>query len=242
MKRYLLLLLPLLATAQTANIATMNSTTANVQTNRVGAAAASGLSIVQYATDTETDDIHSVALTGCAANARLVLTAANENNDEIAGVSGGGLTWTLRSAGKVTDSANANIWTAEFAAGGNITVDIDWPWAGAYSSAVLYELAGHETTAAGSSATNTLQTAPSCDITTTRDDSIVFVVSSDWNSVSGTATYRGSPVERLDDYTSGHYHAWHYYYVTTSSGLLTTGMTAPGSQSASTCAYEIRKP
>ena len=156
------------------------------------------------------------------------------------------LTWTQAAVNSANLGGSTKIWTAEASITGTLTATVAATGSGA-SSCVLYAIAGSETTLGGASATNgsDIQASPSVSITTTRADSLIFAVTSDWNAITGTETYRTPPThtERLDDYTNpSQYRGYHYTAPATTAGSYTIGMTAPTGQGSNTAVIEIRKP
>lgn len=200
--------------------------------------------------DTETNSVTTgsaaVSFTGVAAGNLLVASTANEDsNTANLTVTGGGLTWTKRADGQAIGSGNAEIWTAVFTAGGSITVT-GLSASGVRSSLAVYSISNHDSMAAGfDSDTATGQTQPSVTSTTTREDSLMICISSDFSATSGTPTYRTPPTHTQvhEHFETGRYHAYHYYGQATTTGGYTMGLTAPTHGTAvATAVLEIRKP
>jgi hypothetical protein len=179
-------------------------------------------------------------LTGVPAGALLVLaTTADAVVSNCIVSSSPALTWTKRVDAGATSSDNAEIWTAVYVAGGSITVTSDW---GANNSqvSVCYIVLNAEPTLAGAFGTAVSQPAPSVTITTTRDNSIIFGCTADWNAVNGaTRTLRDASTERLY-FRDGHYTTYHYTKAATTIAAYTEGVSLPTGQQSSTALLEIR--
>ena len=182
--------------------------------------------------------VHS--LTSVPAGALLVLsTTADAITSNCAVSSSPSLTWTKRVDAGATNSDNAEIWTAVFAAGGSISVTSSWG-AGNSQSSVCYVVLNAESTLAGVFNSATLQTAPSVTITTTRANSIIFCCTADWKAVDGTTrTFRDAATERLY-FKDGNFTTYHYTKAAATIGSYTEGISLPSTQSASTSILEIR--
>jgi hypothetical protein len=182
--------------------------------------------------------VHS--LTSVPAGALLVLsTTADALPTNCLVSSSPALTWTKRVDAGATNSDNAEIWTALYTAGGAISVTSSWG-VGNSQSSVCYVVLNAETTLAGAIGSATLQAAPSVTITTTRDNSILFNCTADWNSVDGTnRTFRDGATERLY-FKDVNFASYHYTKLAATIGSYTEGISIPSTQSASTSVLEIR--
>jgi hypothetical protein len=202
--------------------------------------AASCVTIVATSTDAETSSATQHVLSSVPAGALLVLTTVNATDNANCSVSSSpSLTWVKRADAEATNSGNAEIYTAVFTAGGNITVNSSW--GSSDQSSVCYVVTNYEEGLAGNAAFVSSQSAPSLTRNTSRDNSIVFCATSDWNAINGSSrTYRNSPTERLYGYNNGSYTYYHYTKQTTTAGSLEMGLSAPSGQSAGTVSYEIR--
>jgi hypothetical protein len=122
---------------------------------------------------------------------------------------------------------------------GPITVNSSW--GGDHSqSSVCYVVLNAESILGGASATAVSQAAPSVPITTTRDNSIIFGCTADFNARNGsTRTLRDNATERLY-YRDGNYTTYHYTKAALTIGTYTEGVSAPTLQQASTALLEIR--
>mgnify|MGYP000022699650 CR=1 FL=1 len=198
------------------------------------------LTIVDANTATGTgSSVHS--LTSVPAGALLVLAAQTETHNTSSNVSSSpSLTWTKRVDAQATSSGDSEIWTAVYTAGGNITVTSDF--GNNQHSSVCYVITGAEATLGGASASGIGQGAPSVNITTTRDNSIVIAGVSDWNAVDGTSrTYRSTPVtETLYHRVPSGFTAYNFYKSTASVTTYTLGTSAPSGQSSGVVLYEVR--
>ena len=182
----------------------------------------------------------SHSLTGVPAGALLVLaTTADAVPSNCIVSSSPSLTWTKRSDASAAQSDNAEIWTAVYSAGGSITVTSNWGQDHSQAS-VCYVVLNAEPTLGGASATGVSQSAPSVTISTTRDNSIVFGCTADFNVKNGaTRTLRDAATERLY-YRDGNYTTYHYTKAAASMAAYTLGVSVPTGQSASTALLEIR--
>jgi len=182
----------------------------------------------------------SHSLTGVPAGALLVLaTTADAFPSDCIVSSSPSLTWTKRSDAGAAQSDNAEIWTAVYSAGGSITITSNWGQDHSQAS-VCYIVLNAEPTLGGASATAVSQSAPSVTITTTRDNSIIFGCTADFNAVDGTTrTLRDAVTERLY-FKDGNYTTYHYTKAATAIAAYTEGVSIPASQQASTALLEIR--
>jgi hypothetical protein len=193
-----------------------------------------------YAVDSKSNvsaTIHS--LSNVPAGALLVLSASagsSQSNDSI--ISSPSLTWTKRADASASVSGDAEIWTAVFTAGGNITVTSNW--LNQPQSSTCYVIMNQESTLGGASATNNAQSAPSVGITTTRANSLIIAVTSDWNAKNGSKAYRLTPVETNYSFYPGGATFYHYYQQATTATSYTMGLSTPTGQSGGTALYEIR--
>jgi hypothetical protein len=180
------------------------------------------------------------SLTGVPAGALLVLaTTADAFPSDCSVSSSPSLTWTKRSDAGATSSDNAEIWTAVYTAGGSITVTSNWGAENSQAS-VCYVVLNTESTLGGASATAVLQSAPSVTITTTRDNSIIFGCTADFNARNGaTRTLRDGATERLY-FKDGNYTTYHYTKGATTIAAYTEGVSLPTGQQSSTALLEIR--
>ncbi|HEX2627639.1 MAG TPA: fibronectin type III domain-containing protein, partial [Chitinophagaceae bacterium] len=213
-----------------------NSNTINPSTGT-----ATGVTIVTVSTDAETSSATQHALTSVPAGALLVLTTMNANDLADCSVSSSpSLTWTKRADAEADNSGNAEIYTAIFTAGGNITVTSNW--GSNDQSSVCYVVTNYEEELAGNVAFVSSQSAPSLKRNTSRDSSIIFCATSDWNAVNGSSrSYRNSATERLYGYNNGSYTYYHYTKQATTAAPLELGLSAPASQSAGTVSFEVRR-
>lgn len=207
-------------------------------------------SIFNQNTATSANNVTTPSLSSVPVGALLVLSCAAADDHALAdtvSITGTGLTWTRQATSWDLSSIHTGqteIWTAIFAAGGTISPTVTWTGGGSQaSSSVLYAFTGQETTPAGAVNDADNQSAPSVAVTTTRADSYLICVSSDWNAIAGTETYRDSATSVLDhDLSPTIYRGYHYYKLTTSIATYTEGISSPSTMAAGTCVYEVRKP
>jgi glucose/arabinose dehydrogenase len=182
----------------------------------------------------------SNALTGVPAGALLVLaTTADAFPSDCIVSSTPTLTWTKRVDAGASQSDNAEIWTAVYAAGGAITITTDW--GDEFSQAnLVYVVLNAEPNLAGAFATAVLQAAPSVNITTTRENSIIFGCTADWKAINGaTRTLRDAATERFY-FRDSHFTSYHYTKAAATIGAYTEGVSLPTGQQSSTALLEIR--
>lgn len=183
--------------------------------------------------------VHS--LTSVPAGALLVLAAQTETDNTSSSVSSSpSLTWTKRVDAQATGSGDSEIWTAVYTAGGNITVTSDF--GSNQHASVCYVITGAEATLGGASASANSASAPSVNITTTRDNSIIISGVSDWNAVDGASrVYRSTPVTETQYHrvVSG-FTAYNFYKSAATVTTYTLGTSAPTGQSAGVALYEVR--
>jgi hypothetical protein len=187
--------------------------------------------------------VHS--LTSVPAGALLVLSTTSGSNLSNCSVSSSpSLTWTKRADASASSSGDAEIYTAVFSAGGTISVTSNW--GNQQQASVCYVIINQESTLGGASNTGVSQQFPSVSITTTRSNSILICVTSDWNAVNGSSrVYRNSPTERLYFTASGIFTGYHYSQSASIATTYTIGLTAPSMQASSvngggTAVLEIR--
>lgn len=207
-------------------------------------AASATFTIQTSNTATDTDGSVDVALSGVTAGARLVVTFASEKDNGTLAVSGGGLTWTLRTNVTASNCCRVCIGTAEFAAGGSITITASNTVSGDCSVAA-YAVTGVETTAGGANGTASSQNTVDITITTTQTSSKLFCVSGDWDAVATTPAYGSPPaITQKLNHATGNYHGFHYY-ADDAGAIATKHITASApisSTSLNSAAYEIRAP
>ena len=185
-----------------------------------------------------TGTVHSLITVPAGALLVLATTADAAVSDCIVS-SSPVLTWTKRSDAGAASSDNAEIWTAVYTAGGSITVTSNWGL-GHSQTSVCYVVLNAEPTLGGTSATGVLQFSPSVTITTTRDNSIIFGCTADWNAVNGTTrTLRDGAIERLY-FNDGNYSTYYYTKAAATMAAYTEGVSLPTGQQASTALLEIR--
>jgi chitodextrinase len=211
----------------------------NSDTITVSTDTATAVTIVQTSTAVNTAAT-THALTNVPAGALLVLTTANEtDNDSCIVTSSPALTWTRRGDAENTHSGNAEIYTAVFAAGGSITVTSNWKTTS--QSSVCYVVTNYDPHMAGHAAFATLQSQPSVERLTGRANSIIFCVTSDWNAVSGSSrSYHDTPVEKWYGHSANHFTYYHYIKEAAIVGNYEMGLSAPINQGAGTVTYEVR--
>lgn len=196
------------------------------------------------ATATSSAGVSAPALTGVAANNLLVISIAQES-DNAAGnatsvASSPALTWTKRVDAEAASSGNAEIWTAIFTAGGNITVTVTWSLSSEVRTA-LYSISNYNSSLNATGQTATAQTAPSVGVTTTETNGLLIMVTSDFSAVDGASrAYRDAATERYYQFVSTKFTAYHYSKAAATATTYTEGLTTPSTMSAGTALYVVR--
>lgn len=181
------------------------------------------------------------SLTSVPVGALIVLTTACGFAQTDCTVSSSpSLTWSRRVDTSAATSGDCEVFTAIYTAGGSITVTSNW--GSTSQSSVCYVMTNIGTTITGSKSNTVAKTTPSASISTIRDNSFIFGVSSDWNAISGSRTYVGNPTESFYNYGASDYAGYHYYRYAPVAGSYTIGLSAPTGQSAGTCLLEILCP
>lgn len=179
-------------------------------------------------------------ITNVPAGALLVLTTACEtdtNNSTIKSFPT--LPWTKVDAHS-PKSGDAELWTAVYTNGGSIKITNAWS-ANKLMSTVVYVIQGQESTLGGNKTVAVNMQLPQAIITTTKTNSIIIGVKSDWNGVAGTQTFVGTPVNQTQtDLTTSKYQALHWYKTTTAVTTTTQGVSSPSGENASIILYEVR--
>lgn len=213
----------------------------------IGNPAGAGLTFVGV-NATSANNVTAPSQVGVPAGALMVLTCAAADDSTVAttvNITGTTLTWTKRVTNTAAvHSGSKEVWTAPCPAGGTVTPTCTWVGSTQASSAVLYYVTGQEAVTGGTNNEATLQGAPSVAVTTGRNNSVLFCVSSDWNAVApGTPTYRDSATQQLlHNLSPSTYVGYHYYKITTTLGSYTEGISSPSTMAAGTGVYEVRTP
>jgi hypothetical protein len=210
----------------------LSSQSSIIQTN-------TNLNLNQYSTSTSivsTNTHQLINIPPCL----LVLTTAAESaliNSTI--LSSPSLTWQKLADAHAASSGDAEVFYAVHS-GGDVSVTNIWNRANTVCSSVLYVFTG------ASIPTNfvvaTTQSQPSVTINTTKTNSVLIAVSSDWNAASGTITYRNTPViQTLTHSVIPKYQSAHWYKQTTNITSYIMGETSPSGQAAGTIVVEISR-
>jgi hypothetical protein len=182
-------------------------------------------------------------LVSLPANSFLVVcwadTGANLNSPTIG--SNPALTWVTNAIAKGVNSGNCSIMSAVFAAGGDIYITNK---IGAnVGENMVYVFTGTETVPAGVTRTNAAVKPATSTITTTRNNSVVVGVISDFTPTTGAATWNDSPTIQLDDLHGGVARFFFFTETVAVAGATTIGLTAPtGSAQEGICLLEVRTP
>lgn len=180
-------------------------------------------------------------LTNVPAGALLVVTTAAESSTANSTISSNPvLTWAKKADATAANSGDAEIYTATFVAGGSITINPSWG-ADDHMSSVCYTIINQEPVLGGNVVTAVAQATPVATINTTRTNSLIVGVSSDFAGRDGAGrTYSGSPVETKYQYDVSEGTYYHYYKQATAVTGYALGLTSPLSQEAGMALLEIR--
>jgi hypothetical protein len=170
-----------------------------------------------------------ISMSSLPANSLLVVTMLNPD-DNTANATGAlssspSLTWTKRLDRQTAFQPNLEIWTAEFPAGGDITVTTSWG-AGPVSqqTAVCYAFTNAQVGTISGADTNSQ--APSITSTIVAGAFTVGAIGN-WNVVQGPATYRRAVTETKYSYSPGNSTQYHFYREEPSAGTYEYGISAP---------------
>lgn len=162
--------------------------------------------------------------------------------------SGNGITFTQQQGWTTASYSSAFLWTGVDANGGtnwtmsaSITGSAFWGY-----NCLVFRGAGLGASAIGNSAIGT----PSLTFSTTKDNSMIVVYSSDWFSVNnstrtwltvnGITPTSGNGLELSSDWISGHYSEYGAYYSNAgTAGSNTVGLSAPSGQKYAIVALEV---
>lgn len=200
------------------------------------------LSFSYFTASSNTSTI-SFDISGATANSILVLTLAQSNDSNFRDVTivNPGFTWSERSRTSAINSGNTRIYTTELVNGGSIGLTATW--APGILSGVLYIISGQEDFHCGVGSSFTSQRSPSASITTTRERSYIFGVTSDRAAVDGSGrTYSNiNTVETFYNFSSGVNTSYFFYNYAPSIQSYNIGLSYPTGQSSSTGLIEIRR-
>lgn len=153
--------------------------------------------------------------------------------------------WSLRVAStRSSQSGNTWIFQGIFTAGGSITITCSYtssiPSFSGLSS-VAYIFKTQVPIVYPAQANGILQAVPNVAITTTRANSYLICVSSDWDAINGSGrTYRNSETEDGYTFWSGNYTAYFYRKLIPTITSGNYGLTAPTGQQAGTSILEVK--
>ena len=169
----------------------------------------------------------------------FIITAYTDERDSSAAApdisDGGDGLWGQAAAAAAGSSGNVYIFTSSFAAGGTLSVTV-LP-SGNHASMVIYAFTGSKF---GSITTGTLKSTATASITPQLSGSMILCSISDYNAVTGSATYLDSPTIVLDDYESGAYRGYHFYETNVSNTSQNVGVSSPSNQASGIVVFEVR--
>lgn len=175
----------------------------------------------------------------------LVIVGSSEDASRTLNTpTGGSLTYTLHQSVVVTDYTTAYVWTAVCTSTTSITVTITVAGTGDIRAWGFNVLRFQKAGVGASTKTNVSSGAPTVTLTTTRNNSAIVMLNSDWNAQDGASrTYRtnaGTFTEQTYFRDAARYATYNGYHANagTAAGYA-VGLTAPGSQKYSIVALEV---
>lgn len=190
-----------------------------------------------------TEDSSTVSVT-CADGDVLVANMVCGNQLRTLGISGGGLTWTLRESVSASLRCSIAQWTAEVGPGQGGTFDVTATMSGDGFGGVSVLRYADVAVGAHASGNAADPAAPSLDLTTTADNSIIVVVVGDHETVDGsTRTWRtgaGALTEQAYYRSNSETAVYLGYHADAgTAGLKTVGLTQPNTMRPSIAAVEL---
>jgi hypothetical protein len=177
----------------------------------------------------------------------LVIVGGSEDASRTLGTpTGGGLTYTLRQSVLVANYCAVYVWTAVCTATTSVTVSITVGGSSGIKAWGFNVLRFRNASVGASSKTNIASGAPSLGLTTTRENSAVVFINSDWAAQDGASrTYRTTGVGTFTEQTyyrdPDRYATYNGYYANVGvAAAKTVGLTAPGSQKYAIIAIEVQ--
>lgn len=205
--------------------------------------------VAQYATAFNTDTSPKTVLNAVAINSGdvLVAIAATESDATLALIENGAAAATLQRSNETPAFSKVYGWTYIAPAEETITVSFSASVApGQFFGGNVVRFSNSSGVGASAVANGTSGN-PSVTLTTTKANSAIVVIVSDWNAVAGTQTFTtaaGTPTA-LTDYPgdAAHYGVAIAYYADVGAiGAKTIGMSAPTGQKWSIIAIEVKGP
>lgn len=177
-----------------------------------------------------------------AAGDLIVITTAAETDTRNATItSNRGILFTKRGDASAYHSGDAEIYTATANFSGSITITSNWgTW---WQGSVVYVISGQEATPAGARVIKTNQASAQGSLITTKANSLLICVSSDWSSQDGAArVYRDAVTEQAYQYLNAKTGTFYHYSIAAPViKAYTEGLRTPVSTNGfSTIVYEIR--
>lgn len=176
----------------------------------------------------------------------LVIVGGSEDASRTLGTpTGGGLTYTLRQSILVANYCAVYVWTAVATSTTSVTVSITVGGSSGIKAWGFNVLRFRNAGVGASSKTNVASGAPSLGLTTTRENSAVVFMNSDWAAQDGASrTYRTTGVGTFTEQTyfrdADRYTTYNGYYANVGVvAAKTVGLTAPGSQKYAIAALEV---
>lgn len=178
-----------------------------------------------------------------------VLSITGNNLTTVGTPSDGANTYTLRQTVNFTDFTDVRVWTA--VAAGNASLTIQAARGGSGGDRWGFDVGVDRGASVGASAQAHTTGAPSVSLTTTQDNSAVYVVVGDWTPVDGASRVwrtvngftptSGNGAEKVYSFTSGALTCYVARYPDVgTAGAKTFGLSAPTGQKYSIAAIEIK--
>lgn len=177
----------------------------------------------------------------------LVIVGGSEDASRTLGTpTGGGLTYTLRQSVLVANYCAVYVWTAVATSTTSVTVSITVGGSAGIKAWGFNVLRFRNASVGASSKTNVASGAPSLGLTTTRENSAIVFINSDWAAQDGASrTYRTTGVGTFTEQTyyrdPDRYATYNGYYANVGAiAAKTVGLTAPTAQKYAIIALEVQ--
>lgn len=203
--------------------------------------------ITSYSLHSTSDDLASLVTPSFTPSDGevIIVKVASEDFDKpsVASASGGSLTFTSHASISQANQSTVRLYGATVGTSpGSMTVTTTFTGLSGWHSMVVERWSGAQLAGSPATVSAIATAAPSADIVTTANDSIVSWVSADWNaSPPGTPAYRsGATQDGIHDISPSNYVAYYAYQTATTAGTHTIGLTSPVGQNASMAGIEIQ--
>jgi hypothetical protein len=200
--------------------------------------------LVQHVQSSWTSEASPKSLTVTVQNKDLIVVVAGaEGSGNNFGISGGGLTWTLRTSSYVSSRSDMALWTAEATSGTTFSIAVsdgdNQAWG---TSATVWRNHG----GVGNYGKATGDGDADANFTTTSSDSSVLVYVFDYNAIDGSGRtwhqYNGEPATELLYGRSSNDYTWYgaYYPDADAAGTYELGTSDPQFQKWTMAVLEVK--